>query len=96
MLFNNIRERRIVENGVHKSVLEMTTSDFNKVYENQYTNEVATQILKNHLERRGDDGRPSNVEIKPNEEQGIVRIYANINYLGNDHTNYGGNYDNIK
>ena len=89
MLYNNIKEKRIVENGVHRAVLEMTASDFNKVYENQYTDEIATEIIKNHLERRGDDGRPTDIEIKPNEDQGIVRIYANINYLGNDHTNYG-------
>lgn len=89
MLFNNIKERRMVENGVHRTVLEMTTSDFNKVYENQYTNEIASEIITNHLGRRGDDGRPSDIKIEPNENEGIVRIYANINYLGNDHTRYG-------
>jgi len=89
MIFNNITEKRMVEIGVHRAILEITAEDYNKVYENQYTNEVATEIIKNHFERRGDDGRPTNIEIKPNEAEGIVRIYANINYLGNDHTNYG-------
>ena len=40
----------MVEIGVHRAILEITTEDYNKVYENQYTNEVATEIIKNHLE----------------------------------------------
>ncbi|NLK44159.1 MAG: hypothetical protein GX300_07190 [Tissierellia bacterium] len=46
MLFNNIREKRMVVKGIHRTVLEMTTDDFCKVYENQFTNEVATEIIK--------------------------------------------------
>ena len=45
-------------------------------------------ILERHLENRGDDGRPSDVEISYDGENHIVRIYAKVNYLGNDHTTY--------
>ncbi|MBU5426334.1 hypothetical protein KQI41_07890 [Tissierella pigra] len=89
MLFNNISERRIVKDGLHKSVLEMTAEDYNKLYNNQYNEKIAEEIINRHLERRGDDGRATNIQIQHDDNSNIVRIYANIDYLGNDHTTYG-------
>lgn len=88
MLFNNIIERRIVEDGVHKSILEMTAEDYNKVYRGEYNNEIASEIIRHHFIRRGDDGRPTNIQINHDQDANMVRIYSNVNYLGNDHTKY--------
>lgn len=86
MLFNNIVERRIVENGNHSTILEMTTEDYEKRYRD-YNEKAAEEIISTHFKRRGDDGRPTGVRIKQDSDN-IVRIYANVNYLGNDHTDY--------
>jgi hypothetical protein len=88
MLFDNIIEKRVVNNGQHSAILEISASDYNQVYD-EYNNELATEIIKHHLVNRGDDGRVSDVQIKHEEQSDIIRIYAKINYLGNDHTGYG-------
>ncbi|MBU5256987.1 hypothetical protein [Tissierella praeacuta] len=89
MLFNNIVEKRFVKDGVHKSILEMTADEYNKVYNGEYSEKIASEIINHHLERRGDDGRATNIQIEYEDNSNMVRIYANINYLGNDHTRYG-------
>ncbi|WP_313757324.1 hypothetical protein [Tissierella sp.] len=89
MLFNNIVEKRFVKDGVHKSILEMTADEYNKVYNGEYSEKIASEIINHHLERRGDDGRATNIQIEHEDNSNMVRIYANINYLGNDHTRYG-------
>lgn len=89
MLFNNIVEKRFVKDGVHKSILEMTADEYNKVYNGEYSERIASEIINHHLERRGDDGRATNIQIEYEDNSNMVRIYANINYLGNDHTRYG-------
>lgn len=61
----------------------MSTKDYD-----DYNRDYALNILERHLENRGDDGRPSDVEIGYDVENHIVRIYAKVNYLGNDHTIY--------
>ncbi len=88
MLYNNIIEKRTVNGGQHKAVLEISAQDYNQVFD-EYNNEVATEIIKHHLVNRGDDGRVTDVQIKHENDSDIIRIYANINYLGNDHTGYG-------
>lgn len=88
MIYNNIIERRIVNNGQHSLVLEISKDDYNNSY-NAYSNEIAYQIVNHHLDNRGDDGRPSDVKIRYEDDDNIVRIYANVDYLGNDHTLYG-------
>lgn len=88
MLYNNIIEKRTVNGGQHKAVLEISDQDYNQVFD-EYNNEVATEIIKHHLVNRGDDGRVTDVQIKHENDSDIIRIYANINYLGNDHTGYG-------
>lgn len=67
----------------------MTAEDYNNVYNGEYSKEIASEIINHHLERRGDDGRATDIQIKCEDVDSMVRIYANINYLGNDHTRYG-------
>lgn len=86
MVFDNIIEKRKVDNGKHSLVLEMSREEYSKTYD-QYNNEIASEIVETHLINRGDDGRPSDVKIQ-DEDSNIIRIHANVNYLGNDHTGY--------
>lgn len=87
MKFDNIIEKRKVNNGKHSLVLEMSREEYDRSY-NQYNNEIASEIVESHLLNRGDDGRPSNVKIKNEENNDIIKIHANLSYLGNDHTDY--------
>lgn len=86
MLLDNIIEKRIVNEGNHSLVLEMSEDDFNTSYED-YNSEIATEIVNSHLINRGDDGRPRDIKIQKDADN-IIRIYANVDYLGNDHTDY--------
>ena len=87
IMYNSIIERRFVDEGVHNITLEIPANEYKSIYDD-YDNEIASEILNYHLQYRGDDGRPSNIEIEY-EENNIVRISATVNYLGNDHTEYG-------
>lgn len=87
MIFDNIVEKRTVNDGLHSLVLEISKDEYNKSYD-EYSNEIASKILNHHLVNRGDDGRASDVEIKHEESNNIVMIHANVHYLGNDHTTY--------
>ncbi|HLR34817.1 MAG TPA: hypothetical protein VK071_05750 [Tissierellales bacterium] len=87
IMYNSIIERRFVDEGVHNITLEIPANEYKSIYDD-YDSEIASEILNYHLQYRGDDGRPSNIEIEY-EENNIVRISATVNYLGNDHTEYG-------
>ncbi len=87
MNFENIIERRKVDEGLHSLVLEISADEYKKDYD-EYNDDIASNILHEHLENRGDDGRPSDVKIHYDRYNNIVRISANIDYLGNDHTGY--------
>jgi len=85
--FENIIERRIVDGGEHRLILEISADEYKEDYD-KYDDDTATNIVIEHLQRRGDDGRPSNVKIHHEHENDIIKITANIHYLGNDHTGY--------
>lgn len=87
MDFDNIMEKRIVNNGLHSLVLEISADEYKRDYQ-EYNNDYALNILEKHLENRGDDGRPSDVKIFHDKKDNIVRISANVHYLGNEHTSY--------
>lgn len=91
-MYDSILERRIVNDRLHNVVLEIPVNEYNKIYD-RYNDEIALEILNNHMENRGDDGRPSNVHIQHYNDSTIVKISANIDYLGNDHTTYGGHWE---
>lgn len=87
MNFENIIERRKVDEGLHSLVLEISADEYKKDYD-EYSDDIASNILQEHLENRGDDGIPSDVKIHYDSNNNIVRISANVHYLGNDHTRY--------
>ena len=86
-MYNSIIEKRIVNDGRHSVVLEISDKEYNNIYDD-YNDEIALDIINHHLKNRGDDGRPSDVKIKHESGDGMVRIFADIHYLGNDHTDY--------
>ncbi|MEW8973186.1 MAG: hypothetical protein AB2375_03255 [Tissierellaceae bacterium] len=88
MNFDNIIEKRTVENGLHSLVLEISADEYNKSYD-ECNREIASEILSDHLYTRGDDGRPANIKIKEENNENIIKIFADIHYLDNDHTTYG-------
>lgn len=77
----------MVNEGKHSLELLISSKEYEKVYD-EYNNEIASTIVNHHLDNRGDDGRATDVRIK-HDDSDIVRIYANVNYLDNDHTRYG-------
>ncbi|NLJ79063.1 MAG: hypothetical protein GX329_06850 [Tissierellia bacterium] len=87
MNFENIIERRIVDGDEHRLVLEISVDDYKKDYD-RYDDDIAGNIVLEHLQKRGDDGRPSDAKIHHDEGDSILRITANVHYLGNDHTGY--------
>lgn len=87
MIYDNIIEKRSVNNGFHSIILEIAADDYKRTYD-EFSDAIAYEIASNHLENRGDDGKVSDVRIKTNNMDNIVRILANVHYLGNDHTEY--------
>jgi len=87
MNLDNIVERRIVDRGQHKMVLELSKDEYNKVY-NEYSDHIARRIVRDHLMNRDDDGRPLNVKMERPGGGNIIKIYADLSYLGNPHTSY--------
>lgn len=87
MIYDNIIEKRTVNNGFHSLMLEISADDYKRVYD-EFNKDIAYEIVNNHLENRGDDGKALDVRIQPNNKDNIVRIFADVHYLGNDHTEY--------
>lgn len=82
---NDIVEKRAVKDGLHNIVLEISANEYKKVYD-RYSNEIASEILNQHLKNVGDDGKPADIQMQYKNKDNIVRISANIHYLGNHHT----------
>ena len=88
-MLNSILEKRFVNNdGLNSVILEISANEYNKFHD-EYNNEIASEIISEYLEKRDDDGRPTDVHIEYDEGNNIVRIFEAIHYLGNDHTYYG-------
>ena len=86
-MFNSVRETRMQRNGMTSMNLEMSEEDFFTIY-NDLSQDVASDIVDQYLIYRGDDGRAANIQISHNPGSSIVSISANLQYLGNDKTDY--------
>lgn len=87
-MLNSILEKRTMnDNGLYNVVLEISASEYNKFYD-EYSNEIAAEIMEQYLERREDDGRPSDIQMQYDRGSNMVRIFADMHYLGNNHTTY--------
>ncbi|NLL71508.1 MAG: hypothetical protein GX238_10325 [Epulopiscium sp.] len=86
-MINSILEKRMVNDGLHRIELQISANEYKKIYDD-YNDEIAYEILNNHLQNRGDDGRPTNVQIRHEKNNNRIKIFADLHYLGNDHTTY--------
>lgn len=87
MRYGDIIEKRTVDQGKHRMTLEVLTDELYKTYD-EYSNDIAEKIVYNHLNQREDDGRASNIRIEEPNEHNIIKIHADIEYEGNEHTGY--------
>lgn len=87
-MLNSILEKRTMnDNGLYNVVLEISASEYNQFYD-EYSNEIAAEIMEQYLKRREDDGRPSDIQMQYDRGSNMVRIFADMHYLGNGHTIY--------
>ncbi len=85
MLSSVIETRKISTNGHYNILLEIPEKEYEAVY-NDYTTAIASEFLTYYLERRSDDGKPTDIQIQHDRNAHIVKITANIHYIGNDYT----------
>lgn len=84
-MMRSIKDNRIERNGMYEVMLQMSEDEYFNVYDD-ITSQAASEIMDNYLHYHGDDARPSNIHIDHNKNGHVVNITANLNYLGNDHT----------
>ncbi|SHK43175.1 hypothetical protein [Tepidibacter formicigenes] len=87
-MFTNIKEMRDKkENGTYNLTIEIPEKDFFKVY-NSVNNNVANDLIRQYLVDVQDDARFDNVKIKHNKNRHTIRLTSELNYYGNEHTDY--------
>ncbi|MFA5523276.1 MAG: hypothetical protein WDA24_02860 [Tissierellales bacterium] len=87
-MLNRIRETRTRnEDGVYTLTLEIPEKEFFLVY-NDVDNESANDLLKQFLVFRQDDARLATVDINHDKKNHLINVISELNYLGNDHTDY--------
>lgn len=87
-MLNRIRETRTRdEKGIYTLTLEIPEKEFFLVY-NDVDNESANDLLKQYLIFRQDDARLATVDINHDKNNHMINVVSELNYLGNDHTDY--------
>ncbi|SCG83070.1 hypothetical protein DW1_1499 [Proteiniborus sp. DW1] len=87
-MLNRIREIRTRDkDGIYTLTLEIPEKEFFLVY-NDVDNESANDLLKQYLIFRQDDARLTSVDIKHDKNNHMINVVSELNYLGNDHTDY--------
>lgn len=87
-MLREIRETKARnKDGSYISVLEISGKDFFRTYDSINT-EIAEEIINSYLLDREDDGRPENIDFNYDKNNNIISIKYQLNYIGNDHTNY--------
>lgn len=81
-MFDSIRETRAVKNGLHSLVLEIPEKTYMDFYES-ISNSDGAEILSQYLNHHQDDAIPKNIKIKYSKDEHMMRIYADLHYLGN-------------
>jgi len=84
-MLNNFFETRIRNGDTVQITLEANEKDYFGIY-GELNEKVAADLLKLYLLYHNDDARFNNVKIKHDHHSHIVKITADLSYLGNDHT----------
>ncbi|NLK21281.1 MAG: hypothetical protein GX308_04210 [Epulopiscium sp.] len=88
-MINSIMDTRMRRDDGHYHInLKIPKDEYEVIYEGNYSNENAADILTYYLEMRGDDGKPKNIYIKQAESPNMVEIQADLEYFHNEHTDY--------
>jgi hypothetical protein len=88
-MINSIMDTRVRrEDGHYHIFLKLPKDEYEMIYDGNYSNENAADILTYYLEMRGDDGKPKNIYIKQSEKPDMVEIQADLEYFENEHTDY--------
>ncbi|NLI61498.1 MAG: hypothetical protein GX375_08725 [Clostridiales bacterium] len=82
-MLDNIYERRTIRDGLYGLSLTIKQDQYFMVYDD-ISQENAEEVVDNYLINRQDDGRPGDVKIEHDKNQGIVSIQANLHYTGNE------------
>lgn len=95
-MINSIMDTRIRQEDGHYHInLKLPKDEYEMIYEGNYSNENAADILTYYLETRGDDGKPKNIFIKQSEKLNMVEIQADLEYFRNEHTSYKEQPDHL-
>jgi hypothetical protein len=87
-MLNSIYETRTrLDEGYHIS-LTIPKDEYKIIYGNIFSEENATDIINNYLQHKDDDGEPHNIKIYNHESSNVIEIEAQLNYIGNRHTDY--------
>jgi hypothetical protein len=81
-MFDSIRGTRTFKNGVHTLVLEIPKKVYMDFYQN-IGNSDGADLLSQYLNHHQDDAIPKNIKIKYSKDDHMMRIYADLHYLGN-------------
>ncbi|GMQ57167.1 hypothetical protein AN1V17_15620 [Vallitalea sediminicola] len=87
-MLNSIYETRTrLDEGYHIS-LTIPKEEYTIIYGNDINEKNATDIVTEHLQHRDDDGEAHDIKIYDHEASNIIEIEAQLNYIGNEHTDY--------
>ena len=86
-LVDSILERRIVDDGLHKIELIINEEQFNKFYDDVDEGSVQ-DMVRTYLDEKADDGRPHDISFEFDNFKHIIKVNANLQYLGNDYSDY--------
>ncbi|MGI6485113.1 MAG: hypothetical protein ACOX15_02015 [Tepidanaerobacteraceae bacterium] len=81
-MYDSIRETRARKNGFYSIVLEIPEDIYLNFYE-EFSDSAAKEMLCNYLNYRQDDAVPENVSLEHIADDRIIRVYADLHYLGN-------------
>lgn len=86
-MINSIIDRRVRKKEGYDLYLEVPEEEYFNFYKD-VTEKEAHNILDLYLEHYQDDGRAENVKVNYDKGNHSINIKADLNYIGNDHTNH--------
>ena len=87
-MINSIMDTRVRQEWTLSYQLKLPKDEYEMIYDGNYSNENAEDILKYYLEMRGDEGKAKNIIIKQSEKPNMIEIQAELEYFQNEHTDY--------
>lgn len=87
-MLNSIYETRTrLDDGYHIS-LTIPKEEYTIIYGNDINEKNASDIVNDYLQHRDDDGQAHTIRIYDHDYSNMIEIEAQLNYIGNKHTEY--------